>query len=63
MILINKKMNVDQIFGIYKISRKLILHTSKHFYVFVPPNPILPGRKFLFYLFLYYDNFKISLFL
>lgn len=38
-------MNIDQRFGLYVITRKLIVYTSKFFYVFTPPNPILPGRK------------------
>ena len=33
-------MNLDQKFGFFNISRKLIIHTTKHFYVFVPPNQI-----------------------
>lgn len=39
-------MNIDQRFGIVDISRKFIIHTTKHFYLFKPINGITPMRMF-----------------
>ena len=38
-------MNIDQKFGLFTIPKHLIIYSSKYFFAFTPPNPILPGRK------------------
>lgn len=40
-------MNIDQNFASFLIPKELIIHTSKHFYTFVPPLNVLPGRKLI----------------
>lgn len=40
-------MNIDQTFCNFLIPKELIIHTSKHFYTFVPPMNVLPGRRLL----------------
>lgn len=34
----------DYKFGKFTIPKMFVLHSSKHFFSFVPPNPILKGR-------------------
>ena len=41
-------MNIDQRFSLITISRKLIIYTTKHFYLFKPFNVITQHRKLYF---------------
>lgn len=38
-------MNIDQKIGFFEISRKIIIHTTKHFYLFKPYIGVSSKRK------------------
>lgn len=37
----------DYKFGRFLIPKIFVIHSSKHFFTMVPPNPILKGRKLI----------------